>query len=203
MYVAGVYAGAGVGVSAPDMYFDVAGLALWICTTGGTNNVGGAGGSVWQQISGGGGSSAALTPMLIQQLYNADYFQANPVLESGVYGNPVYVAKAPMLYPSIGQYNYIDPTTKSVTIVTYTNQVDNQRTATVAGGSSQIEVMVPEYIVQGESSQAYSSQAMVWAAKIPLDNKNQPGIYVPTPDGKYATYIEVLPARMWARAVNQ
>jgi len=39
----------------PDLYVDMVGLGLYVCTTAGSDQVGQSGGSVWQQLTGSGG----------------------------------------------------------------------------------------------------------------------------------------------------
>lgn len=128
-------------------------------------------------------------PMMfaINGLSNADYFTANPYDGTTVGSDNYYIAKPNRLRPSVGAES-IDGET--ITYSSYSG--DNTRTAS-DGTNTEYQVVFPRYVVYSGSPTGVDDMSVIWA--VPILNG--------TGCSSAPLWLEIAPARVWARRYNQ
>ncbi len=146
----------------------------------------------WEQIGTAQTASAATGSagqmFQISTIGQGDYFTATAVGSNPVVTGSIKIAKSPRLRPSVTS-EVIDGVT-----VTYGSYVgDNQRTAN-DGTNTEIQVPFPRY-VSGISGSNGNGMSIIFAMPV-----NDTGL---TFSGSAITWVEVSPARVWARRYAQ
>lgn len=162
-----------------DLYLDTTANAMWRCTTAGSNST-----SVWAQVSG--GASSAATMFIIRTLLNCDYVTGDS-FDGSIIG--AYIAKSPRLRPSVLS-EVIDGVTIAYTLYT----LDNNRTAS-DGNNSEFQVVFPRYAIGIGTPANIPVNHMSIIFCVPIASL--------TLSGNACTWLEVSPARVWARRYTQ
>jgi hypothetical protein len=133
-----------------------------------------------------GGGSAQM--FVIKSISNADYVVANTWDGTTRGSSDIYIAKSPRLRPSVGSEN-IDGVT--ITYSSYTS--DNTRMAS-DGTNSEYQVAFPRYVALASGSPSNQDMSIIFACA------SITGLSV---GGLPVSWIEVSPARVWARRYIQ
>jgi len=137
-------------------------------------------------IGGGGGAGAQM--FIIKTLSNADYFVANTYDGTTRGSASINIAKSPRLRPSVTSET-IDGV--AITYSGYTS--DNARVAS-DGTSTENQVAFPRYVALASGTPAVNDMSIVFAV---------PAVTGLTVSGVPVAWVEVSPARVWARKYAQ